>query len=49
MRVTGDVDVLIGRDDYALALATLEGAGLHRMAPAFRDGLGAALRQGHRR
>ena len=37
-RVTGDVDVLIGRDDYALALATLEGAGLHRMAPAFRTG-----------
>ncbi len=38
MRVTGDVDVLIGRDDYAPALATLEGAGLHRMAPAFRAG-----------
>jgi hypothetical protein len=38
MRVTGDVDVLIGRDDCALAIATLEGAGLHRMAPAFRTG-----------
>jgi hypothetical protein len=38
MRVTGDVDVLIGRDDYARALATLEDAGLHRMAPAFRTG-----------
>ncbi len=38
MRVTGDVDVLIGRDDYALAIDTLEGDGLHRMAPAFRTG-----------
>ena len=38
LRVTGDVDVLIGRDDYSLAIATLEGAGLRRMAPAFRIG-----------
>ena len=38
MRVTGDVDVLIGRDDYAVALAALESAGLARMAPAFRTG-----------
>jgi hypothetical protein len=38
MRVTGDVDVLISRDDCALAIAALEGAGLQRMAPAFRTG-----------
>ena len=38
MRVTGDVDVLIGRDDYKVAIEALEGAGLHRMAPAFRTG-----------
>ena len=38
LRVTGDVDVLIGRDDHARAIATLEHAGLHRMAPAFRTG-----------
>lgn len=36
MRITGDVDVLIGRGDYAHALAALERAGLHRMMPAFR-------------
>jgi hypothetical protein len=38
MRVTGDVDVLIGRDDCSLAIAALEAAGLHRLAPAFRTG-----------
>ncbi len=38
LRVTGDVDVLIGRGDYARALGALEGAGLQRMAPAFRAG-----------
>jgi hypothetical protein len=38
MRVTGDVDVLIARHDHAVAIATLEDAGLHRMAPAFRTG-----------
>ncbi len=38
MRVTGDVDVLIGRGDHALAITALEGVGLHRMAPAFREG-----------
>jgi hypothetical protein len=38
LRVTGDVDVLIGRDDHTRAISTLEDAGLHRMAPAFRTG-----------
>jgi hypothetical protein len=37
MRVTGDVDVLIGRDDHGRAIATLERSGRHRMAPAFRE------------
>ena len=38
MRVTGDVGVLIDRDDCAFAIATLEGSGRQRMAPAFRTG-----------
>lgn len=38
LRVTGDVDVLIGRDDHARVIAILEDAGLRRMAPAFRTG-----------
>ena len=38
MRVTGDVDVLIARDDCGHAIATLESAGHQRMAPAFRTG-----------
>jgi hypothetical protein len=38
MRVTGDVDVLVGRDDHGRAIAALERSGRHRSAPAFREG-----------
>ncbi len=38
MRITGDVDVLVSRTDYARAIAALASVGLVRVAPPFRVG-----------
>jgi hypothetical protein len=36
-RITGDLDVLIARSDYDVALAALTGSGLRRVEPPFRE------------